>query len=642
MTAQAQAIPLRGRALVVGSLGALIIGFGAPYATFVLKGSYVDLDFSTPAAIFLIFVLMAGVQPVLRHWMPRWALSSAEGVIVYSMMIVACALTTMGMTCQLLPIIAAPYYYPTSGRVWAEQYGDSLHPWLSLPDKFAANRFFEGLRTGETIPWTAWIRPLAVWTILLLALYWTSVCLMVILRRQWSGRERLAYPLTQLPLELVRGNEGGGRPLLKQPWMWAGFVPPFVIGSIIGLHHYFPSSPDISLVWSFPMFRDTQSLTLRLSFPMIGFFYQVNTEVLFSLWFFNLLAWMVRGYMSLIGVQWNENLGIYGSTHPAFKYLGMGAMAALILTGFRAALPHLVESWRAGVRGQDDGQEPLSYRVAWRGLLVGTGVLFLWLWASGIAPVPLAFFLIAAFVLLVGLTRVVVEAGLAEVVPSTIASGFTVAALGVPMVGTSSLPGLGMTYVWNGDMRTSVMASAAHSFKLAEIVPRHRRHVLIRALFLAILLAASASIYLTLRLAYERGGINLNSWFFGDGAQAPWKWVGDKRANPTPPSSQGWTLTLAGAAFTVFLAAMRQRYVWWPFHPIGFTVGSIWIMDELWLSALIAWVCKVLTIRYGGLAFFQRVRLFFLGLILGQFTCNGMWLILDALCGQHGNQIFWI
>jgi hypothetical protein len=99
---------------------------------------------------------------------------------------------------------------------------------------------------------------------------------------------------------------------------------------------------------------------------------------------------------------------------------------------------------------------------------------------------------------------------------------------------------------------------------------------------------------------------------------------------------------LAGAGVTGFLAALRQRYLWWPLHPIGFAVGTTWIMDQLWLSACIAWGCKLLVVRYGGREFFTHARLVALGLILGQFTCNGMWLVIDALCGQTGNQIFWI
>ena len=82
--------------------------------------------------------------------------------------------------------------------------------------------------------------------------------------------------------------------------------------------------------------------------------------------------------------------------------------------------------------------------------------------------------------------------------------------------------------------------------------------------------------------------------------------------------------------------------MWWPFHPIGFAIGGTWIMDQLWLTCFTGWLLKSVVLRYGGLKFYQRLRPAFLGLILGQFTCNGFWLIVDHFTGRTGNQIFWI
>ncbi len=45
----ASTVPLHsafsGRALAVGVLSVVVIGWGCPYATFAIQGSYVDLDF---------------------------------------------------------------------------------------------------------------------------------------------------------------------------------------------------------------------------------------------------------------------------------------------------------------------------------------------------------------------------------------------------------------------------------------------------------------------------------------------------------------------------------------------------------------------------------------------------------------------
>jgi len=91
-----------------------------------------------------------------------------------------------------------------------------------------------------------------------------------------------------------------------------------------------------------------------------------------------------------------------------------------------------------------------------------------------------------------------------------------------------------------------------------------------------------------------------------------------------------------------FLAAMRQRFLWWPFHPLGFALAPVWIMDQQWMTILLSWTLKTTIMRYGGVKMYRRARAFFLGLILGQFCSNGFWLIIDQFAGGTGNMIFWI
>ncbi|MFQ5810855.1 MAG: DUF6785 family protein, partial [Armatimonadota bacterium] len=117
-SARRSGITLRG--IFVGALGALAIGLGAPYATMVLRGSTMALDFSTPGAIFLLFVLVAGPNLLLQRFCPRWALSPAELITAYIMMVIASAIPTMGLTAQVLPLITAPYYYATPENKWQE------------------------------------------------------------------------------------------------------------------------------------------------------------------------------------------------------------------------------------------------------------------------------------------------------------------------------------------------------------------------------------------------------------------------------------------------------------------------------------------------------------------------------------------
>ncbi len=643
------------RAIAVGAIGSLALGLGAPYATHVLRGSYMDLDFSTPGALFLLFFLVVGPNALLRRLSPRRALLPAEILTVYCMMIVASAVPTMGLSGQLYPLISAPVYYGSPENKWEQLILPHIPEWamprgaeLGAP---VIKHFYEGLPPGQTVPWLAWVPAIAAWMLLLLALHLVMMCSMVLLRRQWVEHERLVYPLTQLPVELSGATTGGRPALLSAPVFWIGFGVPFIFGSLTGLHHYFPAIPHVPMVWSFPVFRNSLSMQLRISFPMLGFFYLVNLESSFSLWFLNRLFFITRGIMNVLGVGLQENLGVYGAQTPTFAHLGMGALLALFLSNLWAARRFLAVVWqsivgdvRADVEAggaPPDAGEITSYRFAFAGLVAGLVVMGAWLNLAGLPALVAVFFLFSALLIFIGLTRVVVESGLAEAVAPSIAPGITVSGLGTSLVGKRGLVALGMTYVWCSDLRTLVMTSTAHALKMSEHLDEHRPR-LFAGLWIALVVAIVSSGWITLRNAYAIGGTTMNSWFFNGSPLACYRWVQDKLYNPAGPNLWGWALTGLGTGLYLLLTAARFRYANWPFHPIGLVVGGVWLMDTIWFTCLLAWLSKAVTLHYGGPKSLRMLRPFFLGLILGQYTCNAVWLFLDYLTGHTGNQIFWV
>jgi hypothetical protein len=626
--------------VIIGLLASWLIAALDPYGLYVIQGSYMTLDYSTPAAMFLFFVLVVLMNGAWKRLSPRTVLRPAELITVYIMMIVACVAPTLGLTAQILPVLAAVTYYANPTNGWDRLIHPHLHPLLVPRDKEAIRLFFEG-KPGATVPWEVWLPPLLAWMPLILALYLVMIATMVIFRRQWMERERLAFPVTLLPLEMVNEQE----PLPRQPLFWLGFALPFAVGSLIALHHYAPSVPAPPVFIRVPIFRETVTWTFRFSFPMLGFFYLANLDALFSLWFFNLLFMVVRGYLNIYGVEVREDLGgAYGTPYIPYKYLGMGAMLMLVATSLWSARAHLSDVVRRSLgkgREVDDRGEALSYPVAFWGMVLGLLSMSVWIWWSGLPYWATWLYLLLMMVLFFGLTRVVVETGLAEAVAAMIAPVFTVAGFGSTPFGPRGLTALGLTWVYSADIRTTVMASSIHGLRLAE-----RAGVRSRGLFwtmmLAIVVSIGASIWVTLLLSYRYGGVNLNRWFFIDGPQFPYKWVENKMNNPSDPSVTGWLLTGFGAAVMGFLSAMRQRFVGWPFHPVGFCVGSTWIMDEIWATCFVAWLLKFLVLHFGGLRFYRASLPFFLGLIVGQYTCNGFWLLMDYFSGAKGNQIFWI
>ena len=70
-------------------------------------------------------------------------------------------------------------------------------------------------------------------------------------------------------------------------------------------------------------------------------------------------------------------------------------------------------------------------------------------------------------------------------------------------------------------------------------------------------------------------------------------------------------------------------------------IGPIAIMDHLWFNMFLAWLFKVLVLKYGGVGLYRKTRPFFIGMILGYFTPGGVYLIVDHFTGMSNNVIFW-
>jgi hypothetical protein len=94
--------------------------------------------------------------------------------------------------------------------------------------------------------------------------------------------------------------------------------------------------------------------------------------------------------------------------------------------------------------------------------------------------------------------------------------------------------------------------------------------------------------------------------------------------SPPPADADAARAVVVGFLFTLLLAAARLRFVGFPLHPVGFAVSGSWNMSLLWLPLAVAWLIKVLTLRYGGLRLYRHFLPFFLGLMLGDFVSTSL------------------
>ena len=284
------------RALLLGLVFSFGIGAVVPFIALHMLGSNASAYFTSQLALFILFLLIVGLNLVLGKLKFSWILRRGELVVMFIMM--ALANSVPGLVSLWLPLVSSPYYYATAENNWADLIHPHLVHWLVPKDPVALQAFFEGAAAGASqIPWDVWIGPLLAWAPMIVALQVVTVCLMVILRRQWMEKERLIYPLMQLPLSMVQDDERGSlvKPFFRNPVMWAGFAMPVLLLSINGLSAYFPFIPAIDFFIPFPFFSS------RFSFATLGFFYLIQTEVSLGLWVFTTLNELQKLFYTEIG-----------------------------------------------------------------------------------------------------------------------------------------------------------------------------------------------------------------------------------------------------------------------------------------------------------------------------------------------------
>ncbi len=622
----------------------MVIGLGLPYGEFIIQGTRLGLSSSTPAAFFLLFVFVVVVQPLLGLMRPALALNRAELLLVTVMMMLATAVPTRGFTGVALAVISAVMYYASPENGWLEIVVPYLPDWIAPRDEFAIKAFYEGLAQGAGVPWEVWVRPLGWWLLFMAGLYCTIICAMVLMRRQWMDNERLLYPLVQVPLAMIDGAEGQlVKPFLKKPLLWVGFAIPLVFNTVDSLSNYYPFLPSTTLTMPLDVVPDMPSIRVRLNYLMLGLAYLINTGVSFSLWVFYALAKIQQAVCGTLGIYSAEQLGRFGhmgATTGMLSHQTLGAMVVLMLMGLWTARAHLRDAWHqawsADQRG-DDG-ELISYRSAIVGLGVGLSIMGIWLWRAGMPAWAVPVFLFAAFAIFFALTRVIVEAGLSSAVEGLTAGGFVVSGFGSSLLGPGGLVAIGYTLTWAGDLLVFAMAPVANGIRLLHEVKSDRRRVL-WMLAAALLIALLSSIFITLRLGYQYGALNMHQQYFSWFAQEPFKLAAQFINTPVEPNWAGWGWNGLGAGVMALLMLLRHHFVWWPLHPIGYVVSGTWIMDSIWFSIFLAWCVKSVVLKYAGPVGYRQTRWLFMGLILGQFVVGGLWLIIDGFTGMTGNRI---
>lgn len=613
-----------GRAVLIGAIGTAVCALWVQRAEIIVLACQITESVPAVPAVAVLLALV-GLNWLIRS-LKRGGLTRAEIVAAYSFAAVAISMMGCGIGRFFFSSTLSVFYYATPENNF--QLAHPYIPWWFCPrSQEAVKGFFEGAPSGR-IPWAEWYVPLAMWTMLLTSLWLCLLCLSVLFRRQWTEHEKLTFPLVYLPMRVTEtvAERAGMPPFFRDPIMWIGFGLAAGYNLVNIAHAFVPSFP------AFGKFIDLgQSLKTRpwdalapmvfwIRPEMVGFGYLVSLEVSFSAWFFFMLTRLEKLVGAMMGVE------SPGFPHPQEQSVGAYlAFAAALIWASRGYLREVARSLLTP--GPGDDKEPISYRMALCGTVLGFAGVVWWCSAAGMSSwVAVLYFGIVVAVALV-YSRIRAETGVPliwmfpfyqqkRVLINVLGSDAFVA--GGTYANLVLLSGLVM---FSRGYFPALMGYQLETFQLGSFT-RMKLRGLFWALLIAVPIGFGISCLAHLQAYYKHGAANLGLW--GTWVAVPeYQELISIMTTPRRPQIPQATATGVGAITALLLVLMRRSFVWFPLHPLGYAMATAY-GDLIWGPFLTVWALKYLILRYGGIRIYRRLIPGFLGVALGHFFVAGV------------------
>ena len=646
------ALPARGvtaRAILIGAALTPINSLWVLRMEEVMFGPYPSLLSLFANVVFVLFLLTA-LNNLLRRAVPRLAFGQGELLTIYTMLAISTGMAGQSGLNIVCGMIGHGAWFGTPEKGWG-QFVAAFPDWLVIRDREILRGHYLGNSSfyrPEVL--RAWTTPILAWTLLFCLFLLVAYCVNVLVRRQWADRERLTFPIVWLPLEMTEA--GTGAAFFRNRLMWAGFVIAAALNLYNGLAFLFPMMSPIPLgITDLKPLFIAKPWTAIDWFPVtlypiaIGLGYLLPLDLLFSCWFFYFF-W--KGQMVVSSAMaWDSR-----PDFPFIREQGFGSVFGLFCFYLWSGRRHYGEIVRRALTRASFGADPksktradvsegLSDRAALLGIAVGlVGLLFFCL-AAKVALWVAALFFALYLPLLIVVTRIRAELG-APIHDFTFMGpdNMLTRGFGASSFRQNDLAFLSLSYPLTYSRSNDTMPIALESMQLAKL-----RSLNARRMFGVILFSTVFGTLCTF-WAYEHQAYQLGvaaKWNAGThfaqesyGRMASWNsGLLDYRPNGGGTAAMG-----AGLAITLLLMVLRQNIPGFPLHPIGFAVSSAWAINIVWLPLFIAWLCKGLAIRYGGLRIYRLLLPFFLGLILGDCVIGSLWGLLSLALNMRTYNFF--
>ena len=586
----------------------------------------ISLFFHVTFAVLLIALANLAIQ---KRW-PGSTLTSSEILVIYVMLSVAGTLCSHDLLQIMIPMLTYPAYNANPQNRWDTLILPHLKPWAIVSDPEAIS----GLAVGNAWLYRAkillaWLKPLAFWSVFLLTLMVALFCLNTFFRQPWTEKERLSFPIIQIPMIIATQLSS----LLRSKVFWIGFALTASIDILNGFHHLYPDLPEIPIVRAFE-FREyflerpwnaIASTQVNLYPFVIGLVYFLPTDLAFSCWFFFLFFKLQLVLTSAIGIR--ELPGFpFPNEQAAGGYLALGLFAVWL------ARRHLLGVWRT-IRGKpgglDESAEPMRYRTALIAFIVSTGILMAGGVSLGGSPGMMLLFFGIFYLYSLAIARMRAELGppahdLHFMGPDAIINN----AVGTESMSTGNLTTFTMFFWFNRAYRAHFSAHSMEGLKIAQVRKLSARAMMF-AVAIALIVGLLSAYWALLHALYVHGysGRLAGQAFASQGWTRLEGWL----SFPQEARVAATCATGLGILFTLLLGFMRTSFTWWVWHPVGYATSTSWSMGKLWACICVGWLAKALITRYGGADAYRKAMPFFVGLVLGEFVVGSCWGIWGAV-----------
>ena len=539
-------------------------------------------------------------------------LSIASGIGGHSMM-------------QILPpMLGHPFWFATEENDWKNLFWKHIPAWLSVRDKSILKGYYEGGSLYNIQHLKVWIIPIATWSIFIFFVLLIMLCINIIIKKQWVENEKLSYPIIQLPLEMTSPSFFSNRV------MWIGFTIVATIDIVNGLHFLIPIIPKIfskryNIVFPNPPFNVMGGLPFAMYPFVIGLGFLIPLDLSFSCWFFFWFWKLQRLLSSATGLQ----------SLPGFPYINSQAVGGYIgvtmiaIYTSRKHLLHFCKQVFHSEKSLHGAEKSTSYRITVLTLIGGTLFLIIFCHQAGMSIMVIFVFFVLYFLISLGITRMRAELGApVHDIHYTGPEQVMVWAVGTQKLDAANLTVLSFFWFLTRTHYSHVMPHQLEGFKLSTSTGTNQRQVTFVMVWAASIGILSA-FWVLLHIPYQMGALTRIPFptvsAFG---REPWSRLESWLSNPSPTNYPETIFVGVGILFTFFLMFMRMKFFWFPLYPAAYAVTNSWGIHNIWFCLFLAWLVKLVILRFFGLKTHQTAIPFFLGLILGEFTVGCLWTII--------------